>query len=53
MFVYIYVCVHICLQALNNLYYTINQTFIKNNQKGFQTYMFLCFSAYGFTNSQI
>lgn len=43
-----HVCVHICLQASNNLYYTINQTFIKKQLKRFSNIHVLMFFSFRF-----
>ena len=43
-----HVCVHICLQALNNLYYTINQIFTKEQIKGFSNIHVLLFFSFRF-----
>ena len=43
-----HVCVHICLQASNNLYYTINQTFTKQQIKRFSNIHVLLFFGFRF-----
>lgn len=48
MFVYIYVCKH----QITYIILLIKGLQKKNKQKDFQTYMFYCFSAFGFTNCQ-